>query len=76
MEVFLVLQQRDPCFFAGVHRFLIPDTGLNFTNVGTAHHQHTQSALTDTATNGQGQLIIQKHFVEGQIPSVVTAGDG
>ena len=59
------LKQSDTGFFAGVHSFCIPDTGLDFTDVGTAHHQQAQSALSDTAADGERQLIIQQHLVEG-----------
>ena len=46
------LQQTNSGFLAGVQRFQIPDTGLYFANVAAAHHQHTQTALTDTTANG------------------------
>ena len=54
---------------------MVPDTGLNLADVGAAHHQHTQSALTDTAADGQGQFIVKEHLVERQRPAVITAGD-
>ena len=44
--------------------------------MGAAHHQHGQTALADTAADGQGQLVIQQHLVEGQRPPVVAVGEG
>ena len=64
-DVFKDLQQTNTGFFADGHGFLIPDTGLHLTDVAAAHHQHAKTALADTAADGQGQFIIQKHLVEG-----------
>ena len=41
--------------------------------MGTAHHQHGQTGLADAAANGQGQLVVQQHLVEGQRPAVIAA---
>ena len=60
-----LLQQPDPGFFAGVYRCLIPDAGLDLADVAAAHHQHGKTALTDTAADGQGQLVVQQHLMEG-----------
>ena len=68
------LQQSDACLFAGFYGVMIPDTGLNLADMGAAHHQHSQTALADTAADGQGQLVIQQHPVEGKLPAVITAG--
>ena len=38
-----ILQQTDTGLFAGQNRFVIPDAGLNFTDMGAAHHQHGKS---------------------------------
>jgi hypothetical protein len=45
-----ILKQSNTGIFAGRDGCLIPNTGLNLTYVGTTHHKHTQSGLTDTAT--------------------------
>ena len=52
----------------------IPDTCLHLTDMGTAHHQHTKTGLTDTTTDGQGQLVIQKHLMERKLTTVITTG--
>ncbi len=52
------LQQSDAGFFASFNGLGVPDAGLDFTDMGAAHHQHTQPGLTDTAANGQRQFII------------------
>ena len=44
--------------------------------MGGADHQHTKTALTDTAAHGEGQLTGEQHLVEGELPAVVAAGDG
>ena len=69
-----ILQQTDTGLFAGLNRFVIPDAGLNFADMGAAHHQHGKSGLADTAADGQGQFSTQQHLMEWQIPSVLTAG--
>ena len=53
---------------------MVPDTGLDLTDMAAAHHQHRKTALTDTAANGQGQLIVQKHLVERKLSAVIAAG--
>ena len=51
-------QQPDACLGAGFHGLVIPDAGLDFTDMGAAHHQHTKAALSDTAADGQGQFVV------------------
>ena len=70
-----LLQKSYSCRFTSFDSILIPDGGLDLADMGAAHHQHTETALTDTAANGQGQLVIQKHFMEGELSAVITAGD-
>ena len=43
--------------------------------MGAAHHQHAKTALADAAADGQGQLVVEELFVEGQLPAVIAAGD-
>ena len=54
-----MLQQGNACLLAGRYRFGIPDAGLHFADVGTAHHQHGKPGLSDTAADGQGQFVIE-----------------
>ena len=68
------LQQPDTGLFAGSNGIVIPDAGLDFADMGAAHHQHTQTGLTDTATHGQGQLAVQQCLVEGELSAVIFAG--
>ena len=68
------LQQTDACLFAGFHGGLIPDAGLDYADMAAAHHQHTQTALADTAADGQRQLIVQEHLVEGEVTAIIAAG--
>ena len=44
--------------------------------MGLAQEEHGHPGLADAAAHGQGQLPCQKHLVEGQLPAVVTAGQG
>ena len=62
--------------FAGFHGLVVPYAGLYFANVGTFHHQHAESGLTDTAADGEGQQIVQQHLVEGELAAGVRTGDG
>ena len=55
---------------------LVPQGGLHLADVGLAQQQHAQAALADAAADGQGQLAVQQHLVEGQLPAVVAAGFG
>ena len=57
-------KQSHACRKAGGFSFLVPDTGLNFTDVSATHHEHTESALTDTAADSEGKLVIKKHCME------------
>ena len=69
-----VLEEADAGVFAGGEGLVVPDAGLDFANVGTAHHQQTQTGLTDTTADGQRQFAVQKHLMEGQLPAVIAAG--
>ena len=59
------LQKSDTGLFAGFNGSMIPDAGLDFADMGAAHHQHSQTALTNTTTDGQGKFVLQEHLVEG-----------
>ena len=74
MLCFCVLQQPDAGLFTFLNGILIPDGGLDLTDVAAAHHQHTQAALANTAADGQRQLVLQQHLVEGEGPAVIAAG--
>ena len=52
------LQQTNTSLLAGLNSTLIPNAGLNFTDMTAAHHQHSQSALTDTAADGERQFAV------------------
>ena len=71
--MFYRLQQADSRFSTGFYGFMIPDAGLDFADVGAAHHEHAEAGLADTATDGQGQFVVQEHLMERQFPSVVAA---
>ncbi len=43
-----------------------PDRGLNLSDMGFMEQHHAETALTDTATNGKGQLIVQQLLMEIQ----------
>ena len=68
------LQKRDSGFLTGFHGRNIPYTGLNFSDMGTAHHEHGQSGLANTTANSKWKLIIQKHFMERKGTPFITAG--
>ena len=51
------LQQPDACFFAGLHGSNVPHAGLDLADMGAAHHQHSQTGLTDAAADGQRQFV-------------------
>ena len=44
--------------------------------MGLAQEQHGQPGLADAAAHGQGELAVQEHLVEGQLPALVAAGQG
>ena len=44
--------------------------------MGFSQQQHAQTALTDAAADGVGQLARQQRLVEGQFSAVVAARDG
>ena len=44
--------------------------------MGAAQHQHTQPGLADAAADGQRQLPVQQHLMEGKLPPLVAAGLG
>ena len=67
------LKKADASLFAGFHGLMIPNAGLDFANVGAAHHQHGKAGLADTAADGQGQCVVQKPLGEGQFPTVIAA---
>ena len=69
-----VLQQDDVVFGADAAGLRIPQGSLYLTDVHLIEQQHTQTALTDTAADGQRQLAVKKHFVEGQLGAGFTAG--
>ena len=48
------LQQPNSGFFTGFDGSPVPNAGLDFADMGTAHHQHTQPGLPDTAADSQG----------------------
>ena len=52
------LQKRDSGFLTGFHGRNIPYTGLNFSDMGTAHHQHGQPGLADAAADCKRKLVI------------------
>ena len=52
------LQQRNSRRFTGLYGFAVLDTGLNFADVGAAHHQHGKPGLADTAADGQRQFAV------------------
>ena len=43
--------------------------------MGAAHHQQAQTALADTAADGQRQLVVQQHLVEGEGSARIAAGN-
>ena len=53
-ELSLYLEQPDTGIGTGFHGIVIPDAGLDFTDVGAAHHEHAQARLANTAADGQG----------------------
>ena len=68
------LQQRDSGGLALGNGLIVPKAGLHLTDVAGADHQHTKPALTDATADGQGQLAVQKHFVERQLRPLFTPG--
>lgn len=56
--LYIRLQKRNVVFGADAYGVLVPETGLDFADVGTANQQHTQARLTDTAADSQGQLTV------------------
>ena len=68
-----VLQQENVVLPAGFDHVAGPDGGVDFADVGAAQHQHTQTALADTAADGVGQLAGQQLFVVIQLGAILTA---
>lgn len=57
-------------FFSHIFR---PDTSLNLADVRLVEQHHTETALTDTTTDTQWQLVVQELLVEIEILSIFLA---
>ena len=66
-----LLKERHSCFRADSYRLFVPNAGLDFADMGAAHHQHTKPGLANTTANGQWQFTVQQHLVERQFPAVI-----
>ena len=44
-----------------------PDRGLDFSDMPLMQQHHTESALSDTASDAQGQLVAQQLLMEVQL---------
>ena len=60
-------------FLSLLAHLLRPDASLDFTNVSLMKQYHTQTALTDTATNAQRQLVVQELLMEVKLLSILLA---
>ncbi|MBR6677451.1 MAG: hypothetical protein IKL23_01810, partial [Oscillospiraceae bacterium] len=65
------LQDLNACFAADLQRIIVPKADLHFTDVAGTQHQHTQTALTDTAADGEGQLAAEQSLVEGELCTIL-----
>ena len=50
-------------FLAIAERFIIPDGGLNFTDVCLVHQQHAQPAFADASADRIRQSFIDDHLM-------------
>ena len=60
-------------FLSLLAHLLRPDASLDFTNVSLMKQYHAQTALTDTATNAQRQLVVQELLMEVKLLSILLA---
>ena len=51
-------EQGNAGFFTGFHRVVVPDAGLDLTDVGAAQQQHGQPGLTNAAQEENGQRVV------------------
>ena len=56
-------------FHSLLAHLLRPDASLDLTNVSLMKQYHTQTALADTATNAQRQLVVQELLMEVKLLS-------
>ncbi len=61
-------------FFCLLPHLVRPDAGLYLSDMSFAQVEHTQAALTDTASDALGQFIVQQTFVEIQFAPFLCAG--
>ena len=60
-------------FLSLLAHLLRPDASLNLTNVSLMKQYHAQTALADTATNAQRQLVVQELLMEVKLLSILLA---
>ncbi len=60
-------------FLSLLAHLLRPDASLDLTNVSLMKQYHAQTALTDTATNAQRQLVVQELLMEVKLLSILLA---
>ena len=68
------LQQMNSVFVAFLDHFIRPDGTLNFSNVCFPQEEHTDSGLTDTASDSVWKLLVENCFLEWKLSSFSTAG--
>ena len=71
-----MLHQQNALLLAQFILFLRPDAGLNFADVRFLKQEHTQAALSYTATYRVGQLSIHKRLMEAKLQTVLAAASG
>ena len=70
---FLSLDERHPSLLTFFSHIFRPDTSLNLADVRLVEQHHTETALTDTTTDTQWQLVVQELLVEIELLSIFLA---
>ena len=58
------LNQVHPQFLTFIPHVVRPDTCLNLSDMSLVQQHHTQTALSDTTSDREGQLVVQQLLME------------
>ena len=69
------LQDVDPGLPAALSGLVVPYGGLDLADVSVAHQQHAETALSDAAADGEGELASEQRLMEGELAPLLAASD-
>lgn len=62
-------------FLCGAYGFLRPQGAMNFTNVSFSKVKHTDTGLTDSASDGKWEFFLENGFLEVEFSPVFASAD-